>query len=145
MSKYSQYLIQNPIDYGERRYYAPGYYGPNVWYKGEDYNTDFTMCFVRVEESMIMEEESHTHDFDMYLWLLPADPKDMENLGCEVEYTLGSGEEAETFVVDKTCSFYIPKGIEHGPFTFKNVTKPLYLVHATMAGDYKTWRKTEGS
>ena len=145
MSKYNKYFLQNPIDYGENRYYEAGYYGPNVWYKGADYNTNFTMCFVRVEESMVMEEDSHTHDFDMYIWFLPADPRDMEDLGCEIEYFIGSGEEQERFIVTKTSSFYCPKGIFHGPLTFKNVTKPVYLVHATMAEDYKTWRDMKDS
>ncbi|MGD0915136.1 MAG: hypothetical protein ABSB22_01650 [Thermodesulfobacteriota bacterium] len=136
-TKYSQYVIRKPIDYGDKIYYDIGYYGPNVWYKGEDYKNDFTMIFVRVEESMIMEEYSHVHDFDMYLWLLPLEPNNMEDLGCEVELVFGSGGEEEKHVLTKTGSFFVPKGIVHGPFTFRNVTKPVLLVHAcTGAADY---------
>ena len=141
MSKYSKYLIQNPIDYGEMRYYDQGYYGPNVWYKGAEYNSNFTMCIVRTEWDQVMEESAHTHDFDMYLWLLPVDPNDMENLGCEVEYCFGEGDEQEIFVLTKTCSIFCPKGVVHGPLTFRNMTKPVYLVHGTVAQDYKAWRK----
>lgn len=141
MSKYDKYVIQNPIDYGEKRYYDQGYYGPNVWFKGKEYDSNFTMCIVRVEWSQVMEEAAHTHDFDMYLWFLPCDPNNMEDLGCEIEFCLGEGEGQERFVMTETCSFYVPKGVVHGPLAFKNVTRPVYLLHGTVAEDYKTWRK----
>jgi hypothetical protein len=140
MTKYEHNYIENPIDYGAKRYYDQGYYGPNVWFKGTEYDSDFTMCIVRTEWDQVMEEAAHTHDFDMYLWLLPTDPNDMANLGCEVEFFLGEGEDRERIVATKTCSFYIPKGMVHGPLTFRNVTKPLYLVHGSIAPNYKTWR-----
>lgn len=138
--KYAKYVIQKPIDYGKKIYYDVGYYGPNVWFKGEDYNNNLTVIFIRVEKSMVMEEYSHVHDFDMYLWLLPLDPNNMEDLGCEVELVYGRESEQEKHVLTKTGSFYVPKGIVHGPFTFRNVTRPVLFVHACtgVADYYKT-------
>lgn len=139
---YENNFINNSIDYGAKKYYDQGYYGPNVWYKGgEDYKSNLSMIIVRVEWDQVMEEAPHTHDFDMYLWFLPVDPSDMKNLGCEIEYFLGEGDERKRIVTTETSSFYMPAGMVHGPITFRNVTKPLYLIHASLAENYKTWRE----
>jgi hypothetical protein len=151
-SKYGRYVIQNPIDYGYRGYckllkkqtvqYNPeGFWGPNVWFRGNtDFNNDFTLMFIRVEEDMAMEVDSHVHDFDMYVFLIPLEPHNMEDLGCEVEMVYGSGEEQEVHVLTKTGCFFVPKGVVHGPFTFRNITKPILFVHTMRA---ETYYKTE--
>lgn len=139
-SEYDRYFFKIPVDYGSGTYYDVGYYGPNVWWKGEKYGTNFTNMVLRFEEDMYMEEDTHTHDFDMYTYFLPADPSDMENLGCTVEFWYGEGENAVKYESDKICSWYVPAGVPHGPLIIKNLTKPCYLVHSTMAGNYKTWR-----
>ncbi len=60
----------------------------------------------------------HVHDFDMYVFLIPLEPRNMEDLGCEVEMVYGSGDEKEVHVLTKTGCFFVPKGVVHGPFTF---------------------------
>lgn len=141
MGNYDKFVIQNPIDYGEKRYYPEGYWGPNVWYKGDvDFGgKKFTLMFIRIEHDMVMEEDSHTHDFDMWVWHVPLEPDNMEDLGCEIEYSFGAGTEddpKETFTIRKTSCVYVPAGTVHGPHIFRNVTKPLLFVHAMIQGDY---------
>lgn len=127
-TKYGQYVIQNPINYD-----AP--YGADVSYTGEkDFKNNFTEIFVRITRDMVMEEYAHTHDFDMYVWVLPLDPDNMDDLGAEVEMTFG--EEAEKHIVTKTACFYVPKGLIHAPFIFRNVTKPILFIHSMMAPNY---------
>jgi hypothetical protein len=127
-TKYGQYVIRHPINY-------KGDWGPEVWYKGEsDYKTDFTLLFIQVNRDMVMEEYSHVHDFDMYVWLLPLDPKNMDDLGAEV--SMDFGKELERHVITQSSSIYVPKGVVHGPFIFKNVTKPILFVHTMMAPKY---------
>jgi hypothetical protein len=145
MSKYSKYFFENKVDYGQGTYYDVGYYGPNVWWKGEKYGTKFTNLVLRFEEDMAMEEDTHTHDFDMYLFFVPADPNDMENLGCTIEFSYGEQGEQETYISDKICSFYVPAHMPHGPLLIKNLKKPCYLIHSTMAGNYETWREGKDS
>ena len=141
MRKYEKLVIKNPVDYGEKRYYPAGYWGPNVWYKGNvDFNgAKFTLMFIRVEHDMVMETVSHSHDFDMYVWHVPLEPDNMEDLGCEVEMVYGAGTEddpEEKYVITETGCFFVPAGTVHGPYTFRNVTKPLLFVHAMQQGDY---------
>jgi hypothetical protein len=127
-NKYGKYVIQHPFDY-------QGDYGPQVWFTGEsDYKTNFTELFIRVTRDMNMEEYPHKHDFDMWVWVLPLDPDNLDDLGCEVEMDFGM--ELEKHVVTKTVSFYIPKGVVHGPFIFRKVTKPLLFIHSMMAPKY---------
>src|SRR4030043_411680 len=78
-TKYGQYVIQHPINY-------KGDWGAEVWYTGEnDYKSNFTELFIRVTRDMVVEEYSHAHDFDMYVWVLPLDPNNLDDLGAEVE------------------------------------------------------------
>jgi len=141
MAKYEKFVIQNPIDQGEMRYTDYPIYEANVWYKGNvDFSgAPFTMALVRVDHDMVMEESSHTHDFDMYVWHVPLAPDNMEDLGCEVEMVYGTGAEddpIEKYTVTKTSCFFVPAGVVHGPYTFRNVTKPLLFMHAMQQGDY---------
>jgi hypothetical protein len=127
-TKYGQYVIQHPINY-------KGDWGAEVWYTGEnDYKNNFTELFIRVTRDMVMEEYSHAHDFDMYVWVLPLDPNNMDDLGAEVE--MDFGPELEKHIVTSTASFYVPKGLIHGPFMFRKVTKPILFVHSMMAPKY---------
>ena len=127
-TKYGQYVIQHPINY-------EGEWGAEVWYTGEhDFKTNFTELFIRVTRDMVMEAYPHKHDFDMYVWVLPLDPENLDDLGAEVEYCFG--EEMEKHIVTTTTGFYVPKGLIHGPFIFRNVTKPILFVHSMMAPNY---------
>lgn len=64
----------------------------------------------------------------------------MEDLGCEVEMVYGTGKGEEKHVLTKTGCFFVPKGVIHGPFTFRNMTKPILFVHTMRA---ETYDKTE--
>jgi len=141
MSKYEKLVIRNPIDLGEKTYTDYPIYEANVWYKGEvDFGgADFTMCMVRVDHDFVMEGASHTHDFDMYVWHVPLDPDNIEDLDGEVEMVYGAGTEEdpiEKYTLTKTGCFYVPAGTVHGPYTFRNIKKPLLFIHAMQRGDY---------
>jgi len=108
-----------------------------VWYAGEDdYKNSFTALFIRVTRDMVMEEYSLAHDFDMYVWVLPLDRDNLDDLHAELE--MDFGPELERHVVTTTASFYVPKGLVHGPFIFRNVTKPILFIHSMIAKYYKT-------
>jgi hypothetical protein len=54
--------------------------------------------------------------------------------GAEVEMDFGT--ELEKHIVTSTASFYVPKGLIHGPFMFRKVTKPILFIHSMMAPKY---------
>ena len=141
MAKYDKYVINNPVDYGDKRYTDYPIYEANVWYRGGvDFSgSKFSMCMVRVDHDFVMEEASHTHDFDMYVWHVPLDPDNIEDLEGEVEMVFGAGTEddpAEVYTVTKTSCFFVPAGTVHGPYTFRNVRKPMLFIHAMQQSEY---------
>jgi hypothetical protein len=126
-TKYDKYIIRRPV--------AIGGYGPELIYTGErDYNSNFTIMFLRITAPTLMEESAHSHDFDMYLYFLSFDPDNMGDLGAEIE--IGLGEEQERHIITTPATVYIPSGMVHCPLEFKRVDKPILLVHCTLASKY---------
>jgi hypothetical protein len=64
--------------------------------------------------------DSHTHNYDEIVIHIGADPKNPEYLGAEIEFVVGD----EKLIIDKTSALFIPKGVKHGPLTWKKVEKP---------------------
>jgi hypothetical protein len=125
--KYDKYVVRRPV--------AIGGYGPELIYTGErDYNSNFTIMFLRITAPTLMEEFAHSHDFDMYLYFLSFDPDNMGNLGAEIE--IGLGEEQERHIITTPTTVYIPSGMIHCPLEFKRVDKPILFVHCTLASKY---------
>ncbi len=64
---------------------------------------------------------AHSHaDYDEVVLHIGADPRNPENLGAEIEFDV----EGEKLTIDKSSALYVPKGIKHGPVTWKSVSSP---------------------
>jgi len=76
----------------------------------------------------------HDHDYDEIVLHIGNDPDNPEYLGAEIEFVVGG----EKIVIDKTSALFIPRGVEHGPLTWKKVEKPhIQMVVMTGAGTLK--------
>jgi hypothetical protein len=64
--------------------------------------------------------QSHSHDYNEIVLHIGADPRNPEYLGAEIEFIVGD----EKLIIDKTSALFIPKGVKHGPLTWKKVEKP---------------------
>ena len=133
MGKYEKFIIQRSPERYEK--------GQRVWFKGEqDFDgKSFGQAFIVIDHDLVMESDPHVHDFDMYVWHFPMDPDNMEDLGGEVEYCFGSGDEddpIESHTITKAGCIFVPAGTYHGPHIFKNITKPVLFVHAIQKGQY---------
>ena len=63
----------------------------------------------------------HSHDdYDEIVLHIGMDPDNPEELGAKIEFVVGG----ETLVIDKTSALFIPRGVDHGPLTWKSVEKP---------------------
>jgi len=71
-----------------------------------------------------------THDYDEIILHLGSDPQNPENLGAELEFYVGG--QALTF--DTTSSFFIPRGVPHGPAALKKFRRP-YMMIAIKCGE----------
>ncbi len=61
-----------------------------------------------------------THNFDEIVFHIGGDPKDPLDLGAEIEMYLGT----QLLTVNSTHGEWIPRGVKHGPETWRRVTKP---------------------
>jgi hypothetical protein len=66
----------------------------------------------------------HDHDFEEIVLNLGNDPNNPQDLGADVEFCIDN--QCVTF--NKTCATYIPRGIPHGPMTWKKINKPNLLM-----------------
>jgi hypothetical protein len=55
---------------------------------------------------------------------LGNDPDNPQDLGADVEFCINN----QCLTFNKTCATYIPKGIPHGPMTWKKIKKPNLLM-----------------
>ena len=72
----------------------------------------------------------HTHDYDQIALHIGTDPKNPEDLGAEFEMVI----DGETVTINKTHSLYLPKGLKHGPITWKRVDRPVIEMTITLGG-----------
>jgi mannose-6-phosphate isomerase-like protein (cupin superfamily) len=67
-------------------------------------------------------------DFAEVFLFLGTNPEDNSDLGGEVDFWLGEGEEAEKYTITKTSCVYVPPGVVHCPIYFREVTAPIVMV-----------------
>ncbi len=72
--------------------------------------------------------EPHKHDYEEIFLFLGTDPKNVRDLGAEVEFWVGEGENMEKIVFNTSSSIYIPPGVAHFPQIWRNVRRPAMTV-----------------
>ena len=76
--------------------------------------------------------EPHIHDYDEVLAMFGTNMEDPHDLGGEVEAWLGD----EKHMINKSCLIYLPKGLQHGPFKFTRLEKPVFHFSIGLAKKY---------
>ncbi|OGO31842.1 MAG: hypothetical protein A2Z29_04435 [Chloroflexi bacterium RBG_16_56_11] len=148
-SRYEKYIVRRPV--------PPAHAGPDEGIRAKDWvNTGaLVLCDKKlfkgsssiVEYGMVIGDsprqivsggpQPHTHDYDELFIFLGTDPKDVYNLGAEVEMWLGEGKELEKIIINTSSSLFIPAGLAHLPQIWKNVTRPIiYLLVMFGSTDY---------
>lgn len=62
----------------------------------------------------------HSHDYDEIILHLGVDPNNPEDLGGEIEISVGG----QPFLINSTSGIYVPKGVKHGPLIWKRFDRP---------------------
>jgi len=62
----------------------------------------------------------HTHDYDEIVVHMGADVDNREELGGEIEFML----DGQPLTINKTSAVFVPRGVKHGPLTWKRFDKP---------------------
>jgi len=89
-----------------------------------------------VDTSEMAKGGGHAHDFDELFLFFGTDPHDTLNLGGEVEFWLGEGDEAEKFVSTKPMGAWVPGGVVHNPVYFRRVDRPIMWVVIALTSEY---------
>ena len=66
--------------------------------------------------------QPHKHDYDEVLAMFGTNMDDPHDLCGEVEAWIGD----EKHIISKSCLIYLPKGLQHGPFRFTRIDKPVF-------------------
>lgn len=83
-----------------------------------------------------VEDLPHSHKQDEYWIFVGTNPDDNKDLGGEVEFWMGEGDEAEKYVITEPSVVYVPGGVVHLPIVFKNIKRPFFSIPILMADAY---------
>jgi hypothetical protein len=144
-SRYSKYVIRKPAIIGEGgKLTIPDKIdlegkvdtGPLVWVGTKT----VPQAIVGLESGIISGDfttgtgtdgglEPHKHDdFDEMFLFMGTNPLDIEDLGADVEFWLGEGDELEKIDINTSACIFVPAGLAHFPITWKNVKRPCIFV-----------------
>ena len=85
-------------------------------------------------EKIVMEEKSHSHEFEEVVTLFGSDPENPRDLCGEVEFWLGD----EEYTITESSIIYVPKGVMHCPLIFHRVDRPIFHYIVGNASKYTT-------
>jgi hypothetical protein len=135
---YKQNLVDKPAyEVGEQKD-IKGRQNPTMTFMSNDLvpgsNTYIEIGWIYEMPTPNPHIHAHSHDYPEIVLHIGMDPQNPEYLGGKVEFVVGD----EKIVIDKTSALFIPKGVKHGPLTWKSVEKPhLQMVFMPGAGTLK--------
>ena len=136
MSKkqYEKNLVTKPVYEIGRNINVKGRQFPTMTYMssdlvpGTDNYVEFSWIWEVPEPNPLIAE--HQHDYDQIVLHIGSDPGNPEDLGAEFEI----GIDGEPVTINKTHSLYLPKGLKHGPVTWKRVDRPVIEMTIKLGG-----------
>ncbi|MGD0795103.1 MAG: hypothetical protein ABR958_05895 [Dehalococcoidales bacterium] len=79
-----------------------------------------------------LSTKPHVHEYDEAVYFIGSDPYHLDELGAEVEVSIGKEEEKHVF--DKPTVLIAPKGIYHCPIITKSIEKPYVCMAVSLTG-----------
>ena len=126
MAKYYKNLVQKPryevrteYDDIKGRQYPTMTYMSNELVPGSNVYIEMGWVWAMPDPNPHIFEHSHDKS-DEFVLHIGSDPKNPEDLGGEIEFVVGG----EPLKINKTSALYVPKGVIHGPLTWKSLTRP---------------------
>jgi len=114
-----------------KKYFVEGSKPGRMPALGQDQDFVFTFSFVKAGTNS-RAHDPHTHPHTEILGFFSADPNSPDDLGAEVEMTMG--EELERVVMTKSTLLFLPPGTIHCPMVFRNVVKPFIFLATAPVG-----------
>jgi hypothetical protein len=80
----------------------------------------------------------HSHDKDEVWLLLGTNPDDNKDLGGEIEFWMGEGDEAEKYLITQPSAVLVPAGVVHCPVVYRNIRRPIISLPCLLDTHYKS-------
>lgn len=112
----------------------PEVQGPQAYFRGESElpGAGINMGWQVFTKPIKLEQQSHRHDVDEYLFFLGAELPDLVgSFDGEIEIFLG--QEYERHILTKASIIYVPRGMEHNPMEIRRLGKPMMLTALLLA------------
>ena len=105
--------------------------------------SDFTTGYELVKEPQIRDPGFRRQTADEYL-VFGAETMNARDFDAEILVTLGRGEEAEVYLIDRPATVRIPAGVWRGCVDFRRVGKPVFYQDMRMQDAAVPVEQTEG-
>ena len=103
---------------------------PQAYFRGASQipGSEFNQSYQIFVKPFFLDRVQHRHAKDEFLVFLGASFPNVFDFDAHIEFTIGKGEEAETYVIDKPTIIRIPAGVYHCPLNFKEVNTPVLFL-----------------
>lgn len=137
-SKYEKYVIRHPtppnmgINWGrpDLGVMPPYFFLTPGEPLSKENNTMLEYAWVMKDAAFGVTQDRgpHKHDCAEIFLFMGTNTEDPDDLGAEIEFWMGEGEETEKIKINTSSLIIVPGGLVHLPMFFRNVTRPVLNV-----------------
>jgi len=84
-----------------------------------------------------MSTQPHIHDHDEVVYFIGSDPKNIGDLGAEVNFKIGPKGQEEDHIFYEPTAVVIPKGVWHCPMVCLKFEKPFLCMAVSLTSKYE--------
>ncbi len=81
-----------------------------------------------------LSTKPHVHRYDEAVFFIGSDPAHLDELGAEVEVSVGAPGQEEKHTFDKPTVLVAPAGLYHCPIVTKRIDKPYVCMAVSLTG-----------
>jgi len=82
-----------------------------------------------------MSRKPHVHKYDETVFFIGTDPMHLDELGAEVEISIGELGKEEKHTFDKPTVLIAPAGLYHCPIVTKRIDRPYVCMAVSLTGE----------
>lgn len=108
---------------------------PQAYFRGacQIPGSQFNIGYGLVTAPCLVDPYPHKHFAEEYL-IFGSETMEAKDWDAEVELTIGLGDDAETYIIDRPATVRIPAGVWHCPLNFKRIGRPVFFQPALLQG-----------
>jgi hypothetical protein len=140
-TKYGKYFLREPWGIPNRANPdpdAPVYIGIGQQTPVKGWDESLSQVLRPIYKPYLMIPKAHVHNCAEILYFIGGNPMNFKDFGAEVEFVMGEGADAETYIINSTTWVYIPKNLPHCPLNFKKVDRPIMFGHIMFAPTFES-------